>query len=122
MPWAGITGFGAMASHIPDGGSCLIVYGPHVGVDSRGNVGKVNRPGQKVPDSCCGSAADAAIYVGRVYKGEILSRSSPEDCIDTQQAYLRNALQPHALRLDQSSDADVELPYALFDAADEVSG
>jgi len=32
FPFAGNTGFGAMAAHIPDDGYCLVVYGPHVGV------------------------------------------------------------------------------------------
>ena len=41
FPFGGITSFGAMASHIPDGGSCLVVFGPHVGVDSTGKVGTV---------------------------------------------------------------------------------
>ena len=40
--FGGATSFGAMAHHIPTNGSCLVVYGPHVGVDSEGTVGKVN--------------------------------------------------------------------------------
>jgi hypothetical protein len=36
FPFGGITSFGAMAHHIPTNGSCLVVYGPHVGVDSDG--------------------------------------------------------------------------------------
>ena len=43
FPFAGKTGFGAMAAHIPDDGYCLVVYGPHVGVSSDGTVGKVER-------------------------------------------------------------------------------
>ena len=25
--WGGVTSFGAMAAHIPDGGNCLVLYG-----------------------------------------------------------------------------------------------
>jgi len=35
-----------MAHHIPDCGSCLVVDGPHVGIDDRWNVGKINRRGR----------------------------------------------------------------------------
>jgi len=38
FPFGGAVAFGAMAAHIPDGGSTLMLYGPHVGVDSKGNV------------------------------------------------------------------------------------
>ena len=41
FPFAGNTGFGAMAAHIPDDGYCLIAYGPHVGLAADGTVGKV---------------------------------------------------------------------------------
>ena len=36
FPFAGTTGFGAMAAHIPDDGSCLILHGPHVGITKDG--------------------------------------------------------------------------------------
>jgi hypothetical protein len=63
FPFAGTTGFNAMAAHIPDDGYCLIVYGPHVGVAADGTVGKVERSGIKLVDSCCGSAIAASNYV-----------------------------------------------------------
>ena len=52
FPFGGVTGFGAMAHHIPDNGSCLVVYGPHVGIDSRGIVGTVERRGRKHGGAC----------------------------------------------------------------------
>eukprot|EP00565_Helicotheca_tamesis_P001175 CAMPEP_0185723252 /NCGR_PEP_ID=MMETSP1171-20130828/155_1 /TAXON_ID=374046 /ORGANISM="Helicotheca tamensis, Strain CCMP826" /LENGTH=224 /DNA_ID=CAMNT_0028390923 /DNA_START=16 /DNA_END=686 /DNA_ORIENTATION=+ len=54
FPFGGATSFGAMAAHIPDGGSCVVVYGPHVGVDSTGAVGTVERRGRANGGSCCG--------------------------------------------------------------------
>jgi hypothetical protein len=32
FPFGGVTSFGAMSHHIPTGGSCLVVFGPHVGL------------------------------------------------------------------------------------------
>ena len=36
FPFAGNTGFGAMAAHIPDNGFCLLIHGPHVGICQNG--------------------------------------------------------------------------------------
>ena len=41
FPFAGATGFGAYASHVPAGGALVLVYGPHVGVSLAGDVGRV---------------------------------------------------------------------------------
>jgi len=120
FPFGGVTSFGAMAHHIPIGGSCLLVYGPHVGVDSQGVVGKVDRRGRPGSGTCCGSAAAAAGYVKVVTKGDASPASLPSISIDAQQAYVGAALLPHGERLESAEDADVELPLALFDAIDEM--
>jgi hypothetical protein len=119
FPFGGVTSFGAMAHHIPDGGSCLVVYGPHVGVDSMGSVGTVNRRGRAKGGSCCGSAAAA---LGKIRKGAMVPQgvdgSAPPmiDSIDLQQAYVEANLAPYADRLLAADDRNIELPYALYDA------
>lgn len=120
FPFGGVTGFVAMASHIPSDGSCLIVYGPHVGIDSEGNVGKVNRRGRKEAGSCCGSAAAAAGYVKNVRAKIIDEATIPDDLIDLQQAWVGEALLPHGDRLEEAADPEVELPLALFDCQHEM--
>lgn len=55
IPFAGKTGFKAFASHIPDHGGAVIIYGPHIGITKDGTLGKVNREGQDHSSSCCGS-------------------------------------------------------------------
>ena len=117
--FGGVTSFGSMAAHIPDGGSCLIVYGPHVGVDSAGMVGKIGRRGRKDSSSCCGSAAAAAAYVTSVRDGAV-EACMPTDCIDIQQYFVGKMLLPHGERLEQSRDAHVELPFALFDEQENL--
>jgi hypothetical protein len=122
FPFGGITSFGAMAHHIPDGGSCLVVYGPHVGVDSYGSVGTVNRRGRSKGGSCCGSAAAA---LGKIRKGQMVpARLEGEgplippttDNLDAQQAYVDSQLAPYAQRLLAADDRNVELPYTLYEA------
>lgn len=83
--FGGVTSFGAMAHHIPDGGSCLVVYGPHVGIDNMGIVGKVNRRGRwQGSGACCGSAAAAAGYCQAVQSGSE-PQAPPVDPLDAQQ-------------------------------------
>lgn len=69
FPFGGVTAFGAMASHIPDGGHTLVVYAPHVGVDSTGAVGTVERVGRANGGACCGSAIAASAYVSNIHSG-----------------------------------------------------
>jgi hypothetical protein len=122
FPFGGVTGFGAMAHHIPDDGSCLVVYGPHIGVDSNGVVGSVERRGRTHGGACCGSAAAAAGYVLKVNKGEMEAVTTTLDSLDYQQAYVGSMLLPHADRLANAEDSYVELPMCLFDAQKQMMG
>lgn len=122
FPFGGVTSFGAMAHHIPDGGSCLIVYGPHVGLDSDGNVGVVNRRGRAAPGACCGSACAALGHVGCVHKGEAKAVDAKvfEDPVEHQQALVGTLLMPYAERLVKAAEPMVELPLALYDAQNKM--
>jgi hypothetical protein len=121
FPFSGVTGFGAMAKHIPDGGSCLVVYGPHVGVDLDGNVGTVNRRGREKGGTCCGSAVAAAGYISKVFNGEAdPAPAVPESSMDAQQLYVGNMLLPYAERIGNAQDAMVELPYATYEPLDDL--
>lgn len=121
FPFSGVTGFGAMAKHIPDGGSCLVVYGPHVGVDLDGKIGTVNRRGKENGGTCCGSAVAAAGYIRSVLKGEMdQGPSVPKDSSDAQQLYVGNMLLPFAERIDKAKDPMAELPYATFEPLDDL--
>lgn len=117
--FGGITSFGAMAHHIPTGGDCVIVYGPHVGVDADGVVGKINRRGREASGACCGSAVAALGYVTGVMSGECKA-VMPDNFIDAQQYWVGNELLQHGQRLADASDANTELPLALFDSQDQL--
>ena len=112
--FGGVTSFKAMATHIPDGGSCLIVFGPHIGIDSSGIIGKADRQGRKDSNACCGSAIAAAAYVSSVRAGAV-EACMPVDCVDMQQFFVGNILLAHVQRLENSHDADIELPMVLFE-------
>lgn len=55
FPFSGITGIKAFASHIPDDGSAVILYGPHIGISKSGEVGLMKRVGQEKKSTCCGA-------------------------------------------------------------------
>lgn len=109
-----------MAAHIPDGGSCLICYGPHVGVCKHGKVGTVERRGRVNGGACCGSAVAASGYVGKVHSGEISVADPVAEAFDGQQALVGSMLLPYAEKLEKASDRMVELPYSLFDAQNNL--
>lgn len=53
---SGRVGLGACASHIPDGGKVVVLFGPHIGITDEGVVGKVRRRGIATPSTSCGAA------------------------------------------------------------------
>lgn len=59
FPFAGLTGMGAFASHVPDEGAVFVYYGPHVGVSKAGVLGEIHRFGQHKNSGCCGAARAA---------------------------------------------------------------
>ena len=120
FPFGGAVAFGAMAAHIPDGGSTLMVYGPHVGVDSTGVIGSVERRGRAKGGSCCGSAVAASGYVASVLSGEAEKAAIPDDALHAQQAYVGDMLLPYAQRLEDAANKMQELPYALYDAQSDM--
>jgi hypothetical protein len=116
FPFAGATGFGALLSHVPDSGSCLIVYGPHCGIDGRGTAGTVPRRGKRHGGPCCGSAAAAARRV--LLRGP---RPPPAaDPLDLEQASVVAHLAPYADRLRSAADPMEEVPYCLYEAQDAI--
>lgn len=59
FPFAGLTGMGAFASHVPDNGGVFIYYGPHIGISKEGTLGEIHRFGQNTNSACCGAAKAA---------------------------------------------------------------
>ena len=52
-PSCGITGFSACLGHVPDNGSLLLLFGPHIGINESGTLGRVHRAGmQQVTNAC----------------------------------------------------------------------
>jgi hypothetical protein len=89
FPFAGHTGFAALTAHVPDNGFCLTVYGPHVGIAADGTVGKVERAGIKLIDTCCGSAIAASRYLEGISSGDMVLSVNVQSFKDFQQGAVR---------------------------------
>ena len=118
FPFAGTTGFGAMSAHIPDGGNCLLIYGPHVGVATTGGVGKVERRGIALVDNCCGSAIAASNYLKGITDGGAAVTTNIQQFTDFQQNAVQELILPHGKRLSEAEDRMVELPKCLYESQD----
>jgi hypothetical protein len=118
FPFAGNTGFGAMVVHIPDDGYCLVVYGPHVGIAADGTVGKVERSGIALVDTCCGSAVAASNYLKGITDGGAVITTKLQEFTDFQQGAVQELILPHGKRLAEAKNRMIELPYAMYDSQD----
>lgn len=72
-PFAGLTGMGAFAHHVPEDGAIVIFYAPHIGVTKNGEIGEINRYGQSSNSTCCGAAVAGLnkLEAGAIVKGEV---------------------------------------------------
>ena len=114
--FAGATAFGHMLHQVPEQGHVVFVYGPHVGIDWEGHIGKVNRRLQSHPSACCASAKAAAAYARMVVAGERVAptNAAPDDMVDAQQEWVQRQVLRHADRLTKAEHPDVELVHALL--------
>lgn len=120
FPFGGCTSVGALCHHIPLNGQCVIVYGPHVGIDFDGVIGKVNRRGHQGSGACCNTGLASLEYVKAVKAGTTIDSSDPSDPLNSQQVLANAALLEHSDRLHQADDQNVELPHAMYDCIDAL--
>jgi len=116
FPFAGNTGWGAMSAHVPDGGYCLTIHGPHVGITKDGVIGKVERSGIALVDSCCGSAIAASKYLQAITDGTANINPKIQSFSDFQQGAVQELILPFGQRLARADNRMRELPYALYDS------
>ena len=59
LPFTGITGYNAFASHVPEKGTALLFVDSHIGYSKKEGWGKIEREGQHEASACCGAIAHA---------------------------------------------------------------
>lgn len=108
FPFAGLTGMGAFAHHVPEDGAVFVFHAPHVGITKAGVVGETLRPGHSKPSGCCGAAraALAKLEAGQLVEGAV-------DDLDYQQ----NTLEQVLLR---ARDRVLSAPNRIVEATDVI--
>ena len=99
--------------------SFLLETQPTVGISKSGEVGKVERVGIELVDTCCGSAIAASNYLKGITDGGAIIKTSIQEFTDFQQGAVQELILPHGKRLsDAGKNRMKELPYALFESQD----
>ena len=112
-PFAGLTGMGAFASHVPDSGAVLIYYGPHIGITQRGSIGEIHRFGQEINSGCCG-AARAGLQ--KLINGDILPGKVSD--LDYQMNVLEQLLLAQRDRILSANEPLYEATEVIYEAID----
>lgn len=113
FPHAGLTGMGAFASHVPDGGGIIVYHAPHIGVSESGDLGVIRRPGQSRATGCCGAARAA---LARLESGTI---SGERDDLDYQQGTVELVLLRQKERILAAADRLKEATEVMYEAIAE---
>lgn len=112
IPYSGLTGMSAITHHIPEGGSLLIAYGPHIGMSDRGELGKLLRPGQSRESAACGALALALTH----FRSSLDYHPVYNDD-DIEQMTLERRLLPHRERIlaaENPLQAATDIAYGII--------
>lgn len=112
FPFTGRTGFHAFAHHVPDGGTALIVYGPHIGMTGDGLLGMVRRSGQGRETSCCGALLAA---LNRLRQPDASPAQPASDTNDWQEEQIVRRLGPYASRILAASSPEKEITEVAYE-------
>jgi len=113
-PSAGITGFSAYNHHVPDRGYQFILYGPHIGLDEEGILGKVHRIDMEHETSACGS------LIGFLEKIKVDSSYQPSyNPLDPEQYLVEKALILHQEEIISSNDPILTLTQKMYEIIDQ---
>ena len=112
-PFVGKTGFGAFSAHVPDDGTILILFGPHIAISEAGELGQYLRIGQTKHSTACGAALGA---YAQCKHSAAASVKDDFDSLDTQMDWLRLQVAQCLERIDNADEPLNELMYAVFEA------
>lgn len=111
FPHAGVTGMGAFAAHVPDGGGVVIYHAPHIGVSRDGTLGMILRAGQHAKSGCCGAARAA---LAKLEAGSLVA-GAPSD-MDYQQGTIEQLFLASRERILGAPDRLREATEVMYEA------
>ncbi|PWN70740.1 hypothetical protein C1631_011515 [Chryseobacterium phosphatilyticum] len=114
FPFAGLTGMGAFAHHVPEDGAVIIFYAPHIGITKNGEIGEISRIGQNNNSACCGAAKGALgkLAAGQIIEGNITS-------LDFQMNTIEQIFLHHKNRILSAENQIFEATEIMYEAIDE---
>ncbi len=112
-PFAGLTGMGAFAHHVPEDGAVLVFYAPHIGITKDGTLGEIHRIGQSKNSACCGAAKGA---LGKLLKNEIVAGNISE--IDYQMNTIEQLFLKQESRIKSAENQLYEATQVMYEAID----
>jgi hypothetical protein len=112
-PYAGKQGFNEFASHVPEDGNLLLLFGPHIAISEGGELGKYLRDGQAKLSGACGAVL-AAYSTCR--DGTIVDY----DPDDMQQSWLRSKVSANLDRIKRAEFPIHKLIEVAYEAVQEM--
>ena len=112
-PFGGLTAFSAFAHHVPDHGTALLLYGPHIGMSPEGALGQMQRPGQNHLTASCGSLMSALEQL----KSSDPHRTGSASGDDPEQSRLLELLSSHRTRILTAVNPKKEITEVAYELA-----
>jgi len=114
FPFAGLTGMGVFAHHVPEDGGVFLFHGPHIGVSKAGDTGLILRPGQRRHSACCGAIHAAVEKLRRkaIVPGELTE-------LDYQENVLEQLLMTQRERVLSGRCAMAESTEVIYEAVEQ---
>jgi len=112
-PFVGEIGLTAFSDHIPDGGAALFIFGSHIGISRKGEVGKVKRVGQHRHTNTCG----ALMMVQDHVLSTSIHQIDPADYSEFQPEFLALRLLP---MVDDIKNAEIPILKTTHLVYDEI--
>lgn len=113
-PFAGVTGMGAFAHHVPEDGAVVVFYAPHIGITKEGEIGEIHRIGQNENSACCGAAKGALVKLlnNEIQKGNVTD-------LDYQMNTIEQIFLKEESRIKSAENPIHEATNIMYEAIDE---
>lgn len=108
LPFNGKPAWDTFISHIAEDGHIMIMFAPHVGINSEGEIGKVRLHSHEIQSTTCGPAIDAYYLV----KNNPVTTSN---YIDYRTEALKILLAPHLNEIASCRNEMSALAYKMYD-------
>jgi hypothetical protein len=118
LPYAGITGMVAYAHHIPDNGTAFIFYGPHIGFNNEGEIGRMRRFGQSHDTNSCGALMLALDRLITEDHEEVYVPLSSD--FDFQQTMLERSLMPFKYEIVNDPNPKKSITEYTYEVIDKM--